>query len=45
MKRAIIKVFADRARALCDDKHLAKELQNVEDVFVARKFMKVHESS
>ncbi|XP_068756681.1 uncharacterized protein [Montipora capricornis] len=24
-----------RARALCDDKHLAEELQNIEDVFVA----------
>ena len=47
MKRAIIKGFAGGARALCDDKHLAEELQNVEDVFVAngyprelvRKFM------
>ena len=47
MKRTIIKGFADSARALCDDKHLAKELQNVKDVFVAnehhrelvRKFM------
>ena len=46
MKRAII--FADRARALCDEKHLAEELHNIEDVFVAngypretvRKFMK-----
>ena len=35
MKRAIIKGFADRARALCDEKHLAEELHNIEDVFVA----------
>ena len=34
MKRAIIKGFADRARALCDEKHLAEELHNIEDVFV-----------
>ena len=47
MKRAIIKGFADRARALCDEKHLEEELHNIEDVFVAngypgetvRKFM------
>lgn len=38
MKRAmIIQGIADRARALCDGKHLAEELhvQNIEDVFVA----------
>ena len=35
MERAIIKGFADRARALCDEKHLAEELHNIEDVFVA----------
>ena len=35
MKKGIIKGFADRARALCDDKHLEDELKNVEDVFVA----------
>ncbi len=35
MKKGIIKGFADRARALCDDQHLGDELQNVEDVFVA----------
>ena len=35
MKRAILKGFADRARALCDEKHLAEELHNIEDVFVA----------
>ena len=35
MKRAIIKGFADRARALCDEKHRAEELHNIEDVFVA----------
>ena len=35
MKKGIIKEFADRARALCDDQHLGDELQNVEDVFVA----------
>ncbi len=34
-KKGIIKGFADRARALCDDQHLGDELQNVEDVFVA----------
>ena len=35
MKRAIIKGFADRAKALCDTKHLAEELHNMEDVYVA----------
>ncbi len=35
IKKGIIKGFADRARALCDDQHLGDELQNVEDVFVA----------
>ena len=35
MKRAIIKGFADRARALCDKKHLTEELNNMEDVYVA----------
>jgi hypothetical protein len=35
MKKGIIKGFVDRARALCDDKHLEDELKNVEDVFVA----------
>ena len=35
MKRAIVKGFTDRARALCDEKHLAEELNNIEDVFVA----------
>ncbi|KAL9986884.1 hypothetical protein ACROYT_G001093 [Oculina patagonica] len=35
MNRAIVKGFTDRARALCDEKHLAEELNNVEDVFVA----------
>ena len=35
MKRAIIKGFADRARALCDHGYLEKELCNIEDVFVA----------
>ena len=35
MKRAIIKGFADRARALCDERHLAEQLHNIEDVFVA----------
>ena len=35
MKRAIIKGFVDRARALCDENHLAEELHNIEDVFVA----------
>ena len=34
MKRAIIKGFADRARALCDEEHLAEELHNIEGVFV-----------
>ena len=38
MKRAIVKDFADRARALCDEKHLAGELNNNEDVFVANGF-------
>ena len=35
MKKGIIKGFADRARALCDEQHLEDELKNVEDVFVA----------
>lgn len=35
LKRAIIKGFADRARALCDEKHLAEKLHNIEDVCVA----------
>ena len=35
MKRAIIKGFGDRARALCDNDYLEKELCNIEDVFVA----------
>ena len=35
MKKGIIKGFADRARALCDDHHLCNELKNIEDVFVA----------
>ena len=35
MKKGIIKGFADRARALCDDQHLGNELKNIEDVFVA----------
>ena len=35
MKRGIIKGFADRARALCDEHNLQSELQNIEDVFVA----------
>ena len=35
MKNAIIKDSADRARTLCDEKHLAEELHNIEDVFVA----------
>ena len=35
VKQAITKGSADRARALCDEKHLAEELHNIEDVFVA----------
>ena len=35
MKKGIIKGFADRARALCDDQHLGNELKNIEDVLVA----------
>ncbi len=35
MKRAILKGFTDRARALCDEKHLAEELKHIKDVFVA----------
>ena len=38
VKKGIIKGFADRARALCDDDHLEDELKNVEDVFVANGF-------
>ena len=35
MKRAVIKGFEDRARALCDNDYLEKELCNIEDAFVA----------
>ena len=35
MKKGIIKGFAHKARALCDDKNLEDELKNIEDVFVA----------
>ncbi len=35
MKKGIIRGLAERARALCDEKHLGDELQNIEDVFVA----------
>ena len=35
MKRAIIKGFADTARALCDERHFVEELHNIENVFVA----------
>ncbi len=38
MKKGIIKGFADRERAPCDDKHIGDELKNVEDVFVANEF-------
>ena len=38
VKKGIIKGFADRARALCDEDHLEDELKNVEDVFVANGF-------
>ena len=38
MKKGIIKGFSDIARALCDEKHVAEELKNVEDVFVADSF-------
>ena len=34
MKRGIIKGFADRARSLCDEKHLNKEIKNLEDIFI-----------
>ena len=42
MERAIIKGFADRTRALCDEKHLhiAEELHSIEDVFVANGYPK-----
>ena len=35
MKRAIIKGFVDRARALYDERHLAEELQSIEEMCVA----------
>ena len=38
MKRAIIKGFADKARALCDENHLGEELHSIEDVFVANEY-------
>ena len=40
MKRAIVKGFTDGARALCDEKHLAEELNNIEDVFVANGYLR-----
>ena len=38
LKKGIIKGFADRARALCDDQHFGNELKNIEDVFVANSY-------
>ena len=35
MKKGIIKGFADRARALCDDPDLGDKLKNIENVFAA----------
>ena len=35
MKGAVVRGSDERARALCDEKHLAEELKNIEDVFVA----------
>ena len=35
MKKGIIKGFAERARALCDENHRQQELDNLEDIFVA----------
>lgn len=35
MKKGIIKRFADRAEALCDDRYLNEELKNIEEVFMA----------
>jgi hypothetical protein len=35
VKHAIIKGFADRARALCDPENLETELNNIEEVFIA----------
>jgi hypothetical protein len=32
-KRGVIKGYSDRARALCDQQYLERELKNVEDVF------------
>lgn len=34
MKKPIVKGFADRARELCDAKHLQDQLQNIEDIFL-----------
>ena len=33
IKKAIIKGFADRARALCDEQHLESEMNNIAEVF------------
>ena len=33
VKKAVIKGYADRARALCDDENLEAEMQNIVDVF------------
>ena len=38
VKKGIIKGFAGRARALCDEKHVPDKPKNVEDVFVANGF-------
>ena len=38
MKRAIMKGFSERARALCDDEYLEDEIKNIEDTFVANGF-------
>ena len=49
MKKGIIKGFADKARAPCDQEHLDCVLENIEHIFVAngykrervRKYMEV----
>ena len=35
VKKAVIKGYADRARALCDEQHLEAEMDNIADVFKA----------
>ena len=37
-KRAIIKGYTNRAKALCDPEHLQDELKNIKDVFEENRY-------